>query len=120
MEMKREKNILIKKTPIYTKLFISTKKTNQRKKQFLRKKKSIRKNKKKPETFTISNNKWNIFRKSSYQTQLSIDEQIADIPNESTAQKFIEEQRKGWIQPGDERQPKIDVKLELAKLNFCE
>lgn len=34
-------------------------------------------------------------------------------------QKYVEEKSKGWIQQGDERQPKVDVKLEIAKLNFC-
>lgn len=51
--------------------------------------------------------------------QFNIEEQISDISNDAAIQKYVEEQSKGWIQQGDERQPKVDVKLELAKLNFC-
>lgn len=48
------------------------------------------------------------------------DEQGVDTnPNDGTIQKYFEEHGKSWIEPGDERQPKVDVKIELSKLNFC-
>lgn len=51
--------------------------------------------------------------------QFGADEQIVDNnPNDDTVQKFFE-QSKGWIEHGDMRQPKVDVQLELNKLNFC-
>lgn len=52
--------------------------------------------------------------------QYGADEQLADVnPNDATIQKYFEEQSKGWIEQGDERQPKVDVQLELSRLNFC-
>lgn len=52
--------------------------------------------------------------------QYGADEQVADInPNDATVQKYFEES-KSWVEQGDERQPKVDVKLELSRLNFCE
>lgn len=45
--------------------------------------------------------------------------QLADIsPNDAMVQKYFEDS-KGWIEQGDVRQPKVDVQLELSKLNFC-
>lgn len=46
-----------------------------------------------------------------------MDEQSVDVlPNESA---LMIEQNKGFLEPGDERQPKVDVKSELNKLNLC-
>lgn len=46
--------------------------------------------------------------------QISEDEQSVDLlPNESA--QLIEENR-GNLQPGDERQPQVDVPIELSKL----
>lgn len=51
--------------------------------------------------------------------QFGADVQLADInPNDAMVQKYFEDS-KGWIEQGDVRQPKVDVHLELSKLNFC-
>lgn len=38
-------------------------------------------------------------------------------PNDATIQKYFEDS-KSWLEKGDVRQPKVDVQLELSKLNF--
>lgn len=53
--------------------------------------------------------------------QISVDEHLPNIsPNDPAFQSFVEEHRKSWIAPDDARQPKVDVTVELGKLNFCE